>query len=638
MEGSLFPNRPTLPTPTTKPIIPPPPSQTNLPLKFNSKTLPLPTNTPPPPSLPLDSLLQQLLHISPKTSYPSLSISTSSHKQQNTHISKPKSIPPPPPPSYSSVGHKHNDYASIEFLSPKGKSLLVSIVNHPISNLNTYFNSIHSELNEYDYEKSLVLFQWFLSKNSDANNKLDQQAIEAMVRILGRESQHSIASKLFDEISIEDYSLDIRAYTTILHSYSQSGMYEKAISLFRVIKSKGLKPTLVTYNVMLDVYGKMGRSWNKLMELVGEITSNGLEFDEFTCSTVLSACAREGLLEEASKFFNGLKSKGYVPGTVTYNALLHVYGKAGVYSEALSIMEEMERNNCTPDSVTYNELVAAYVREGFYDEGASVIETMSSRGTMPNAVTYTTVINAYGKVGKEDKALSLFDQMKKSGCVPNVCTYNAILGMLGKKLMSEEMVVILSEMKTNGCIPNRVTWNTMLALCGNNGMQKYVNRVFSEMKNFGFEPDRDTFNTLISAYGRCGSGIDASKMYDEMIKSGFTPCVTTYNALLNALSRRGDWKAAESVIIDMKTKGFKPNETSYSLILQCYAKVGYVEGIRMIEYEIYSGRIFPSWMLLTTLVLANAKCRILAGMERAFEIQEEVKEMKDLGIPQHTDY
>ena len=55
----------------------------------------------------------------------------------------------------------------------------------------------------------------------------------------------------------------------------------------------------------------------------------GLVFDEFTCSTVISACGREGLLNEAKEFFK----------------------------------YKMEDNDCPADSVTYNELVAAYVRD-----------------------------------------------------------------------------------------------------------------------------------------------------------------------------------------------------------------------------------------------------------------------------------
>ncbi|KAL0453419.1 UNVERIFIED_CONTAM: Pentatricopeptide repeat-containing protein, chloroplastic, partial [Sesamum latifolium] len=396
-------------------------------------------------SFPLDSLLQHLLHISSpvKSSLTSSHIVPShNHDSLSAHFRKDDG---------SSVATQRigessvKDEASLDFLPLKCKLLLNSILGQPISSLRSFFDSARFELlQEVDLmsllkgldvsgnsDKAILLFEWVVV-NLDVSNsdKLDNQIIELMVKILGRESQHSF---FLDVIPVKEFALDVRAWTTILHAYSRSGKYEKAIALFDFMKCRGSCPTLVTYNVMLDVYGKKGRSWDKVLELLDEMRSVGLEFDEFTCSTVISACGREGLLEEAKSFFDGLKLNGYVPGTVTYNALLQVYGKAGIYNEALSVLKEMEEKNCPPDSVTYNELVAAYVRAGFLEEGAALIGTMTQKGIMPNAVTYTTVIDAYGKAGKEDKALNLLEQMKKSGCVPNVCTYNSILGMLGKK-------------------------------------------------------------------------------------------------------------------------------------------------------------------------------------------------------------
>ncbi|CAM9001120.1 unnamed protein product [Rhodiola kirilowii] len=608
MERAIFPNRPALPTPSLS-------SNPNPPrIKLNSITLPLQPHSPS--SFPLDSLLHHLLN-------------SSSPPNPKPHVI----VEDKPSLLTAADDAEAEEYGSIEFMSYKGKSMLDCIVEHPVASLNGLFDLRKSELVEVDlasllkglesvgcWEKALLLFEWVaINLNTEKANKLDNQLIEQIVRILGKESQHTVAAKLFEKIPLEEYSLDVRAYTTILHAYARSGKYQRAISLFESLKQKNLSLTLVTYNVMLDVYGKMGRSWDKVLGLLEEMKRNGLVFDDFTCSTVITACGREGLLEEATKFFYGLKSQGYMPGTVTYNALLQVFGKAGVYSESLGILKEMEENNCSPDSVTYNELVGAYLRAGFYEEGAALIDTMTSKGILPNTVTYTTVINAYGKVGKEDKALEMFHRMKRLGCVPNVCTYNAIIGMLGKKSRSEEMIEVLREMRANGCPPNRITWNTMLAACGTTGKQTYVHRVFREMRSCGFEPDRDTFNTLISAYGRCGSGVDAAKMYEEMVKAGFTPCLTTYNALLNALARRGDWKAGELVVQDMKKKGFKLNETSYSLMLHCYAKGGNLKGLEVIEKDIYDGHIFPSWVLLRTLILVNFKCKALAGMERAFQ-------------------
>ncbi|KAK8501245.1 hypothetical protein V6N13_026946 [Hibiscus sabdariffa] len=153
--------------------------------------------------------------------------------------------------------------------------ILNSVKEHPFNTLLDFFDSLKFELLQFDmfcllkaldlsgdWERALLLFQWLVSDTGSDNVKLDNQVVELMVRIMGRESQYAIALKLFDLIRIEEYSLDVRAYTTILHAYSRSGKYKRALSLFQKMKEMGLSPTLVTYNVMLDVYGRMGRSWN----------------------------------------------------------------------------------------------------------------------------------------------------------------------------------------------------------------------------------------------------------------------------------------------------------------------------------------------------------------------------------------
>ncbi|KAE9453808.1 hypothetical protein C3L33_14295, partial [Rhododendron williamsianum] len=461
--------------------------------------------------------------------------------------------------------HDDND-DKLAFLPPSCKSMLNSIVDEPLSSLNAFFDTVKFELTQLDFasllkgmdvsgnwEKPLFLFEWLVLNNAHNTTKLGNQAIEMMAWILGRESQHLIASRLFDEIPIKDYSLDVRAYTTILNAYSQSGKYESAVSLFEQINENGPSPTLVTYNVMLAVYGKMGRSWNKILGLLDVTKKRGFEFDNFTCSSVFTACGRDGLLEEAKNFFADLKSQGYVPGMCAYNSLLELFAKSGIYSEALAVLKEMEESDCPPDLETYNQLVAVYVTAGFHEEGTALIGTMISTGVLPNVVTYVNLIRAYGKVGKVDKALSLFNPMKESGCVPHVHTFNAILGMLAKTSRYEKMMEILREMESYGCAPDRATWNTMLCMFRDRGMRKHAHRIFQEMKNCGIEPD---FHTLMQAFGRCGLGSDAAKVHDGMMKSGYTPCVRTYNALLDALAHQGDWKLAESVILDMRKKGF----------------------------------------------------------------------------------
>ncbi|KAK8480537.1 hypothetical protein V6N13_031453 [Hibiscus sabdariffa] len=104
-----------------------------------------------------------------------------------------------------------------------------------MNGLSDFFDSVKFELLQIDmfsllkaldlsgdWERTLVLFQWIVSDIGSDNVKLDNQVVELMVKILRRESQYTIALKLFDLVHIEEYSLDVRAYTTILHAYSGS--------------------------------------------------------------------------------------------------------------------------------------------------------------------------------------------------------------------------------------------------------------------------------------------------------------------------------------------------------------------------------------------------------------------------------
>lgn len=55
-----------------------------------------------------------------------------------------------------------------------------------------------------------MLCEWVvLYLDISGNDKLDNQVIELIVKILGRESQYMSASKLFDVIHFKDYNLDV---------------------------------------------------------------------------------------------------------------------------------------------------------------------------------------------------------------------------------------------------------------------------------------------------------------------------------------------------------------------------------------------------------------------------------------------
>ncbi|CAH2080649.1 unnamed protein product [Thlaspi arvense] len=504
---------------------------------------------------------------------------------------------------------------AFDFLPGGCELLLDSIIEQPVSGLNSFFDSIMIDLIEVDlvsllkgldisgnWERAVSLFEWVVLNLNSQSSKLDNQVVELMVRILGRESQHSIAAKLFDAIPIEEYFLDVRAYTTILHAYSRAENYGRAISLFEHMHEMGLSPTLVTYNVMLDVYGKMGRSWGKILTLLDDMRSKGLEFDEFTCSTVISACGREGMLEEAKKFlpmkedkalrlFVQMKESGCVPNVCTYNAILGMLGKKSRSMEMMEIISDMKSNGCAPNRITWNTMLAMCGSKGMHKYVNRVFREMKNCGFDPDRDTFNTLISAYGRCGSGIDAAKMYDEMIKAGFTPSITTYNALLNALARRGDWKAAESILLDMRNKGFKPSETTYslmlhsfqglkkngykpdlvllNAMLSIFARNKMNDRAHEILELIHENGMHPDLVTYNSLIDMQGLMQ---EAMRILSEMTTRGIRPCIVTFNTFVAGYAARGLFNEVDDVISYMIQHNCRPNELTYKTVVDGYCK------------------------------------------------------------------
>ncbi|XP_050210386.1 pentatricopeptide repeat-containing protein At5g02860 [Mercurialis annua] len=468
-------------------------------------------------------------------------------------------------------------------------------------------------------ELAISVFNWVRSRD-DFHTVLNCSVVAVMVTMLGKEGKLSVAGSLLSSLRNDGFDLDVYAYTSLITAYASNGRYRDAVVVFKKMEEEGSKPTLITYNVILNVYGKMGMPWSKISGLVDGMKSSGVAPDDYTYNTLISCCRRGSLYEEAARVFEEMKMSGFSPDKVTYNALLDVYGKSRRPKEAMEVLKEMESNGFSPSIVTYNSSISAYARDGLLKEAMELKMQMVENGIKPDVFTYTTLLSGFEKAGMDEPAMRIFEEMRAAGCKPNICTFNALIKMHGNRGNFPEMMKVFEEIEICNCTPDIVTWNTLLAVFGQNGMDSEVSGVFREMKRAGFMPERDTFNTLISAYSRCGSFEQAMAVYRRMMEAGITPDLSSYNAVLAALARGGLWEQSEKVFSEMKDGRCrcKPNELTYCSLLHAYANGKEIERMHALAEEIYAGIIEPVPVLLKTLVLVNSKCDLLLETERAF--------------------
>ena len=299
---------------------------------------------------------------------------------------------------------------------------------------------------EGQWNAALALFNWMRERPTF---RPDGVAIAVMLRILGRESQLTAVSQLFETLKLEGYPLDVYAYTSLITTLSRNRKFKEALEFFKQMKEEGPQPNIVTYNVIIDLYGKKGRSWENILELLEEMKAKGIRPDEYTYNTAITACVSGFLCEEAKDLFTQMKASNCTPDRVTYNALLDVYGKAGWHNEAVNVLKEMESAGWAPNIVTYNELLSAFGRAGLYNAAAEMKESIVSKGFEPDVFTYTSLLSAYSRAGRVEQAMEIYEEMRTKNCTPNSFTFNALIDMHGKNKNFNQMMLIFEDMQVS---------------------------------------------------------------------------------------------------------------------------------------------------------------------------------------------
>ncbi|KAH0454407.1 hypothetical protein IEQ34_016331 [Dendrobium chrysotoxum] len=97
---------------------------------------------------------------------------------------------------------------------------------------------------------------------------LSTAIIPVVIGIMGRNGHLSAHATLRDDSCTQHCPIDVYAYTSLITAYAQNECYRDAVLVFQQMVEEGIKPTLVTYNILLNVYGKLFMPWHEIVSLV----------------------------------------------------------------------------------------------------------------------------------------------------------------------------------------------------------------------------------------------------------------------------------------------------------------------------------------------------------------------------------
>lgn len=146
--------------------------------------------------------------------------------------------------------------------------------------------------------------------------------------------------------------LNLTVKTSLTDMYINCGCVEKALCLFR----RTTKKNKFSYSVMISGLAMHGRS-KEALELFSEMILEGLQPDDVIYVSVLTACSRDGLVDEGLQFWNRMKFEhGIEPTIQHYCCTVDLVGRAGMLDEALEFIRSMP---IQPNDVVWRSLLSA---------------------------------------------------------------------------------------------------------------------------------------------------------------------------------------------------------------------------------------------------------------------------------------
>lgn len=249
-----------------------------------------------------------------------------------------------------------------------------------------------------------------------------------MLRIYQRCNMVDKLADMYYKISKTRVNWDQELYNCVLNCCAQALPVDELSRLFDDMVQRGFSPSTITFNVMLDVFGK-AKLFKKVWRLYCMAKKQGL-VDVITYNTIIAAYGKNKDFENMSSTVQKMEFDGFSVSLEAYNSMLDAYGKDGQMDTFRSVLQKMRDSNCASDHYTYNTMINIYGEQGWIDEVASVLTELKECGLRPDLCSYNTLIKAYGIAGMVEEAVALIKEMRKNGIEPDKKTYTNLVNAL----------------------------------------------------------------------------------------------------------------------------------------------------------------------------------------------------------------
>ncbi|KAL4185638.1 hypothetical protein AMTRI_Chr10g231690 [Amborella trichopoda] len=287
-----------------------------------------------------------------------------------------------------------------------------------------------------------------------ADSASDQFTFGSVLTAIGALMALKQGKEIHAYIIRTNYQSNLFAGSALVDMYSKCGAIKSAETIFTQIPQKNV----ISWTAMLVGYAQNGFN-EEAMRLFCELQRNGIEPDDYTLGSVISASASLASMEEGSQFHCKSVITGLNSFLTVANAIVTMYAKCGSIEEAQRMFAVME----VRDQVSWTALISGYAQQGNAKETIELYEKMISTNLKPDGVTFIAVLSACSRGGLVELGIRYYDSMIKAhGISPSSDHYTCMIDLLGRAGKLKEAEEFIKRMPFP---PDATGWASLLSSC-----------------------------------------------------------------------------------------------------------------------------------------------------------------------------
>eukprot|EP01018_Ginkgo_biloba_P029860 Gb_06975 [translate_table: standard] len=398
------------------------------------------------------------------------------------------------------------------------------------------------------------------------------------------------ARHVFDRMPLKN----MFSWNTTLAGYAKSGSIEHALHLFDKMPERDA----VSWTVMIAGHAQLGYC-KEALEIYEQMLQAGTTPNQFTYTSVLSACTSLEALEQGKRIHVHIITLGLGSYVAVGNALVAMYAKCGSVEEAQCVFDRMPLRNV----FSWNTLIAVYSQSGRIGFASGLFDKMPIR----DVVSWNSMIAGYSQQGYDENALNFFSLMQQAGMKPDLFTFTSVLSACanlealdeGKKVHAHVIRTgfelcasvgnaLVTLYATSGSIDdarivfdrmpilNVVSWTAMIAGYIKYGSIEYARQLFNRM------PERDvvSWTAMIVGYAQNGVDKEALELFEQMLQSGPKPNSFTFASVFSVFASVAALEQGKQVHAHTIRIGLDSHLSVGNSLVTMYAKCGNIEDAR----------------------------------------------------------